>query len=229
MEDQQAALDFAYVAVGRVASISKLIVAHYYGKPADHAYFTGCSTGGREAMLMAQRYPSYFDGIVSGAPAMRTGHSNLALRFMATTYNQIAPRDESGKPVTAQALSDRDRKLVLDSFMNTCDADDGLRMACFSTPLVAGFNPEASYAKGRKKRGASLRNRQPPSGRRSPARKIQKEIRSIRDFYAIAAWQPRRASPVCSGVQARRDRRSSLWRCMWMRKRAPPIAIRRQS
>jgi hypothetical protein len=57
-------------------------------------------------MLMAQRYPSYFDGIVSGAPAMRTGHSNLALRFMATTYNQIAPRDENGKPVTAQALSD---------------------------------------------------------------------------------------------------------------------------
>ncbi|MDM7995516.1 MAG: tannase/feruloyl esterase family alpha/beta hydrolase [Acidobacteriota bacterium] len=153
MEDQQAALDFAYVAVGRVASISKLIVARYYGKPADHAYFTGCSTGGREAMLMAQRYPSYFDGIVSGAPAMRTGHSNLALRFMATTYNQIAPRDESGKPVTAQALSDRDRKLVLDSFMNTCDADDGLKDGMLFNPIGCRFNPEALVCKGAKEEG----------------------------------------------------------------------------
>ena len=53
---------------------------------------------------MAQRYPTYFDGIVSGAPAMRTGHSNLALRSMAVTYNQIAPRDSAGKPVTSQAF-----------------------------------------------------------------------------------------------------------------------------
>jgi feruloyl esterase len=42
------------------------IVAQHYGKPAAHAYFMGCSTGGREGMLMAQRYPTYFDGIVVG-------------------------------------------------------------------------------------------------------------------------------------------------------------------
>jgi alpha-beta hydrolase superfamily lysophospholipase len=67
-QDQQASLDFAYAAVGRVAEVAKRITAQYYGKPADRSYFVGCSTGGREAMLMAQRYPMYFDGIVAGAP-----------------------------------------------------------------------------------------------------------------------------------------------------------------
>jgi feruloyl esterase len=92
MRDQQATLDFVYVAVGRVANLAKQIVEQYYGRPADHSYFAGCSTGGREAMLMAQRYPTYFDGIVAGAPAMRTGFSGLGDRWVAITLNQIAPR-----------------------------------------------------------------------------------------------------------------------------------------
>ena len=142
MQDQQAALDFAYVAVGRVAALSKQIIAQFYGKPADHSYFTGCSTGGREAMLMAQRYPTYFDGIISGAPAIRTNHSNLALRFMAVTYNQIAPRDAQGKPITAQALSDSDRKLVLDGLLAACDGGDGLKDGMIFDPLHCRFDPE---------------------------------------------------------------------------------------
>src|SRR2546426_9262288 len=48
MADQQALLDFQYVAIGRVAPLAKEIVARYYGKPADHSYYVGCSTGGRE-------------------------------------------------------------------------------------------------------------------------------------------------------------------------------------
>src|SRR5499425_1288815 len=47
--DQQASLDFAQVAVDRVAELAKQIIAHYYGQPAQHSYFAGCSTGGREA------------------------------------------------------------------------------------------------------------------------------------------------------------------------------------
>src|SRR5690349_19097459 len=67
MADQQASLDFAYQAVGRVAELAKQIIAQYYGTPAAHAYFMGCSTGGREGMLMVQRYPTYFDGVIVGA------------------------------------------------------------------------------------------------------------------------------------------------------------------
>ena len=97
MRDQQAALDFAYVAVGRVALAAKAVVARFYGRPAAQAYFTGCSTGGREGMLMTQRYPGYFDGIIAGAPAMRTGHSNLAVRAMRVAFNRLAPRDAAGQ------------------------------------------------------------------------------------------------------------------------------------
>ncbi len=43
-QDQQASLDFAYIAIGRVAEIAKRIVAQHYGKPAEHSYFAGCST-----------------------------------------------------------------------------------------------------------------------------------------------------------------------------------------
>ena len=64
MHDQQAALDFAFVAIGRVAVLAKQIIAQHYGRPAEKSYYVGCSTGGREAMGMAQRYPTYFDGII---------------------------------------------------------------------------------------------------------------------------------------------------------------------
>src|SRR5579862_1642406 len=63
--DQQASLDFAQIAVARVTEIAKQMIAGYYGKPAQYSYFVGCSTGGREGMLMTQRYPTYFDAVVS--------------------------------------------------------------------------------------------------------------------------------------------------------------------
>src|SRR5262245_49106689 len=72
MQDQQASLDFAYQAIGRVAVLAKQIIAQHYAKPPDHSYFAGCSTGGREGMVMTQRHPTFFDGVIVGAPAMRT-------------------------------------------------------------------------------------------------------------------------------------------------------------
>jgi pimeloyl-ACP methyl ester carboxylesterase len=110
--DQQAALNFLYQAVADVTVVAKAVIARHYGKLPDHAYFVGCSTGGREAMLMSQRFPSYFDGIVAAAPATRTSFSNLGLRHATAALNAIAPRDADGKPQTRAALSDDDRRLV---------------------------------------------------------------------------------------------------------------------
>ena len=58
MKDQQAYLDFAYLANAQVATLAKQLVAQYYGKPAAFSYFSGCSTGGREGMILSQRYPT---------------------------------------------------------------------------------------------------------------------------------------------------------------------------
>ena len=141
MAEQQASLDFAYQAVGRVAVLARQIVAQHYGKPAAHAYFMGCSTGGREGMLMAQRYPTYFDGIVVGAPAMRTAFSGIGDAWVATMLNRVAPLDASGKPDVRRALSDADRKTVIDGLLAACDGEDGLRDGIVADPIGCRFDP----------------------------------------------------------------------------------------
>ena len=103
MRDQQAYLDFAYLANAEVAALAKQLIAQHYGKPAAFSYFSGCSTGGREGMILSQRYPTVFNGIISGDPAMRTGLSNLAIgRWIPIAFNQIAPKDANGKPIIEQ-------------------------------------------------------------------------------------------------------------------------------
>jgi len=72
--------------------LSKEIIAQYYGQPAKRSYYDGCSTGGREGMMMSQRYPTYFDGIVSGDPAMRTGYSNIGLAYARERSQRSLPR-----------------------------------------------------------------------------------------------------------------------------------------
>jgi feruloyl esterase len=142
MRDQQAYLDFAYLANAKVAAVAKLIIAHYYAKPAAYSYFIGCSTGGREGMILSQRYPTVFNGIVSGDPAMRTGFSNLAIgEWIPVAYNQAAPKDESGKPQIEKFLSESDRKLFMDALMKQCDARDGVADGMIFDPLGCDFDP----------------------------------------------------------------------------------------
>ena len=62
-------VDFGWRAIHETAVASKAIVQAYYGRAATHAYFAGCSNGGREALMEAQRFPDDYDGIVAGAPA----------------------------------------------------------------------------------------------------------------------------------------------------------------
>ncbi|TQJ92336.1 tannase/feruloyl esterase family alpha/beta hydrolase [Streptomyces sp. SLBN-31] len=61
--------DFGYKSDHLLAQVAKVLVKHYYGRPATHSYFDGCSQGGHQALTEAQRYPTDFDGIVAGAPA----------------------------------------------------------------------------------------------------------------------------------------------------------------
>jgi feruloyl esterase len=144
MRDQQAVVDFEYAAVGRVAVLARQIVGQYYGRPPDHSYFAGCSTGGREAMLMAQRYPSYFDGVIAGAPAMRTGYSGLGDRWVAVNLNTIAPKDASGKPIPAQIFSEADKQLIVGALLNACDAKDGIKDGMVFNTRACDFDPLAA-------------------------------------------------------------------------------------
>ncbi|HEY6441967.1 MAG TPA: DUF6351 family protein [Candidatus Acidoferrales bacterium] len=150
MKDQLADLNFAYIAVGRVAVISKEIIAQYYGQGAKHSYYDGCSTGGREGMLMSQRYPTYFDGVVVGDPAMRTGYSNIGLTYARNAFAQIAPKDASGKPEPAKDFSPGDKKLLADGIMKSCDEKDGLKDGMIFNTEACQFDPAVLKCKGAK-------------------------------------------------------------------------------
>jgi Tannase and feruloyl esterase len=150
MKDQIAALDFAYIAVGKVTVLAKQIIAQYYGQPAKYSYYDGCSTGGREGMLMSQRYPTYFDGIVSGDPAMRTGYSNIGLTYARKAFGEIAPKDGTGKPEPAKDFSPSDKKLLADAVMKSCDEKDGLKDGMIFNPRDCHFDPSVLTCKGAK-------------------------------------------------------------------------------
>ncbi|HLH07139.1 MAG TPA: tannase/feruloyl esterase family alpha/beta hydrolase [Terriglobales bacterium] len=147
-KDQQAYLDFAYLANAKVANLAKQLIADFYGKPAAYSYFSGCSTGGREGMILSQRYPTIFNGIISGDPAMRTGLSNLAIgKWIPIAFNQIAPKDAEGKPIITQAVTDANRKLIKDALLKQCDAKDGVADGLISDPLGCDFDPETLVCK----------------------------------------------------------------------------------
>jgi feruloyl esterase len=119
--DQQARLNYAYAALGKVTIEAKGIVTRYYGKPAQYSYFAGCSNGGRQGMMAAQRYPDQFDGILAGDPGFRLSRAAIAEAWDTKQFLKVAPKGD-----IRQAFSEDELKLVSDSVLKQCDALDGL-------------------------------------------------------------------------------------------------------
>lgn len=153
MKDQRAALDFAEASVRTVAMLGKDITRRYYGKRIEHSYMTGCSTGGRETMLATQRYPELFDGVIIGAPAMRTGDSNLAIEYTQVLLNQVAPKGADGKPSLASLLTPAVRKTILDGVLGQCDGLDGLKDGMIENVTQCRFDPKKLICKPGQKEG----------------------------------------------------------------------------
>jgi pimeloyl-ACP methyl ester carboxylesterase len=78
--NHQKLLDFAFRAVHVTAISAKEITRAYYGRPLRRAYFEGCSTGGRQGLILAQRFPDDFDGIVAGAPILNETGQRISSR-----------------------------------------------------------------------------------------------------------------------------------------------------
>lgn len=140
MSDQEAALNFFYKANAKVTVVAKEVVNSFYTRPADNSYFVGCSTGGREGMIMSQRFPDYYDGIVSGAPAIRTGLSNLAARWVTVHQNQVAPKDANGLPA-GPAFSPERQAFIVDGLLQSCDALDGVDDGLIFNVRACNFDP----------------------------------------------------------------------------------------
>jgi pimeloyl-ACP methyl ester carboxylesterase len=121
-------VDYAYRANHVAAGFAKTLVAVYYGVAAKRAYFHGCSNGGRDALMLARRYPEDYDGIIAGAPA--AGWSKFTL---ASLWNYQAIQ-------SAPNLRDK-LELVQRAVMDKCDALDGVKDQLLENPSSCSFDP----------------------------------------------------------------------------------------
>ena len=131
-DNLQAELDYAYRSLHVLALAEKAIVQRFYGAPPQHSYFVGCSNGGRQALVAAQRFPWDFDGILAMEPAL-----DLSGAFTTFLYDLKAVTDDAGKPLFASG----DLKLMHNAAVAACDADDGLRDGVIGNPPACKFDP----------------------------------------------------------------------------------------
>jgi pimeloyl-ACP methyl ester carboxylesterase len=149
--DQEARIDKAYAAHDRVARTTKALIASYYGQAVGRSYFLGCSGGGRQGMMFAQRYPEHFDGIISVAPAMSVASKATAAAAWDTQlFLNIAPKDANGQPILSKAFSNADLALVAKSINTSCDAQDGLADGMVNNVKACRFDPAVLQCAGAK-------------------------------------------------------------------------------
>ena len=136
-------IDFGYRAVHLATNAGKSLVNTYYGREPAYSYFEGCSTGGREGLMEAQRYPDDFDGIVAGAPVlylqtMNAMQSHLIRQFYKDNFagNLAFDSDGDGVPESLNKLT-----LLEQAVLAKCDTHDGIRDGVIDNPLVCDFNP----------------------------------------------------------------------------------------
>jgi len=141
--DQQAKLDFAYQAVARTTTQAKSLITRFYGQKPDYSYYVGCSTGGREAMLAAQRVPLEFDGVVAGNPSYNLTRVAVNQVWSLQQVTRIAPKDTSGKPDLSRAFSDEQLKAASEAALKQCDALDGLRDGMINDFKACQFDPKS--------------------------------------------------------------------------------------
>lgn len=132
--DTQLQFDFAYRSPHVVSIAAKALIKHFYGTPAKYSYFQGCSTGGRQALMEAQRYPDDFDGIIAGDPANRQNYLPIAQGWVET-----ANRDSNGHLILTN-----DKLPILNSaVLAACDAIDGRSDGVLDDPRKCHFDPKS--------------------------------------------------------------------------------------
>jgi feruloyl esterase len=130
----EAQVNFGYLAVHRTAEVAKALIRAYYGSDATYSYFSGCSRGGGQAMMEAQRFPADFDGIVAGAPAFDwPGLAANAVAIQKVLYPDAGHLDHTA--LDKEALTKLQQAII-----EQCDAQDGLKDGVVQDPLSAHFD-----------------------------------------------------------------------------------------
>jgi feruloyl esterase len=123
-------VDFGHRATHLGAVVARQVIAAYYGAAPAHAYFLGCSNGGRDGLMEASRYPDDYDGIVAGAPARR--YVEVVTQMIA--YSQVA-HGPGGAALESKL------NLVNEAILKKCDALDGVKDGVLENPRDCHFDP----------------------------------------------------------------------------------------
>lgn len=127
--NQEKEIDYAFRAVHLTAVTAKKIVDAYYGTEPSYSYWMGCSTGGRQALMEAQRFPEDFDGILVGAPVLNFSWTNISFIWNA-------------KALLSGNIEKDKLKILAKAVYDVCDEKDGLKDGLIEDPLACDFDPE---------------------------------------------------------------------------------------
>ena len=129
--------DFGYRGIHEMTRIAKAVIQAFYGKNPQHSYFGGCSNGGRQALMEAQRFPEDYDGILAGAPANFWTHllTKALADAQATTLDPASYIPSSKLPAIARAVN------------AACDAQDGVTDGILNEPDKCHFDPQVLLCK----------------------------------------------------------------------------------
>lgn len=130
-------IDFGYRSMHETALKSKAIIQAFYKRGPQLSYYQGCSTGGRQGLMEAQRYPDDFDAIIAGAPVNNVVHLNIQ-----SVARQVDLLREPGYILPANKLA-----LFANAVTAACDANDGVKDSIVSDPQMCKFDPQILMCK----------------------------------------------------------------------------------
>jgi len=164
--DEQARIDYGYNGIAQTTKISKMILTLYYGQGPQFSYLWGCSNGGRDATVAAQREPDMFDGLVAGNPGFDLPRAGVA---EAWNEQKLAPlatsTDSNGQPFLPDTFPPQDLEVASAAILSACDGLDGLvdgiiddYTACTNArvyPALAAYTCSPSGAHGNTPHGGT--------------------------------------------------------------------------
>jgi hypothetical protein len=130
-ENLQGKVDFAFRSTHLAALVGKVLTTAFYGATPSHAYFIGCSTGGRQGLVEAQSFPSDFDGIIAGAPPLNETGAGLQLTWSIRANT---------RPDGSLILTEADARLIHQAVLDACDLNDGIKDGLIGDPRACKFD-----------------------------------------------------------------------------------------
>ncbi|UCH44535.1 MAG: tannase/feruloyl esterase family alpha/beta hydrolase [Nitrospiraceae bacterium] len=137
-------VNFGHQAVHRTAVTAKALIKAYYQNDIARSYFTGCSRGGSQGLMAAQRYPEDFDGIVAGAPA----YNWIGIAAAATQITRAMYPDPNN--LQAAVVGPKEQELIETSYLAMCDEQDGIKDGILNDPRQCKFDVATLLCTGEK-------------------------------------------------------------------------------